>query len=148
MSGSRFIIVTFHPINVDSLMPGYSSHPDPRSFNRQVWNIVSRIPAGRVATYGQIAAMFPPPGDMDIEAYVALSPRWVGAAMAACPEGIPWQRVVNAQGKVSQRPGADVQRLLLESEGVIFDEKDRIDLKKYGWRNRDESGTPKQALLY
>jgi methylated-DNA-protein-cysteine methyltransferase-like protein len=55
--------------------------------------------------------------------------------MAACPEGVPWQRVINAQGKISLRPGGggQAQRQLLEDEGVQFDERDRIDLKRYQW---------------
>jgi methylated-DNA-protein-cysteine methyltransferase-like protein len=53
--------------------------------------------------------------------------------MAACPPDVPWQRVINAQGKISPRPGAQEQRRLLEQEGVIFDAKDRVDLERYGW---------------
>ena len=51
-----------------------------------------------MVTYGQIAQMLPPPEEMDFETYQALSPRWVGSAMAACPDDVPWQRVINAQG--------------------------------------------------
>jgi methylated-DNA-protein-cysteine methyltransferase related protein len=86
-----------------------------------------------VATYGQIAALLPPPGAMDPKAYLAFGPRWVGGAMAACPEDVPWQRVINAQGRISPRPGALDQRVLLEEEGIRFDEAARIDLKKYRW---------------
>ncbi|OGO66664.1 MAG: hypothetical protein A2030_08760 [Chloroflexi bacterium RBG_19FT_COMBO_50_10] len=55
--------------------------------------------------------------------------------MAACPQDVPWQRVINSQGKVSLRPGGggSNQRELLEAEGVIFDERDRVDLKIYAW---------------
>jgi methylated-DNA-protein-cysteine methyltransferase-like protein len=72
---------------------------------------------------------------MDPKDYAAFGPRWVGGAMAACPEGVPWQRVVNAQGKISLRPGqgSSKQRELLEDEGVEFDSRDRIDLDIYGW---------------
>jgi hypothetical protein len=58
------------------------------------------------------------------------------------PEGVPWQRVVNAQGKISLKPGkgAEQQRKLLEDEGVIFDERDRIDLEVYGWSGEETRG--------
>jgi len=59
--------------------------------------------------------------------------------MANCPDDVPWQRVINSQGKISDRPGAEKQRLLLEQEGVEFDAKDRVDLKKYGWKGPSES---------
>ena len=114
-------------------MPQFSSPPDPKVYNAQVWELVRQIPRGRVATYGQIAKMIPPPMEIQLEAYAAMSPRWVGAAMAACPDDVPWQRVINSQGKISERSGAQRQRELLEQEGVEFDAKDRIDLKKYGW---------------
>jgi methylated-DNA-protein-cysteine methyltransferase-like protein len=55
--------------------------------------------------------------------------------MAACPADVPWQRVINSQGKVSLRQGGggERQRELLESEGVAFNDKDRIDLKVFLW---------------
>ena len=65
--------------------------------------LVRQVPSGKVVTYGQIAQMLPPPEEMDFETYQALSPRWVGSAMAACPDDVPWQRVINAQGKISDR---------------------------------------------
>ena len=119
-------------------MPGFSSPPNPQAFNQQVWEIARRIPRGKVATYGQIAKMIPPPIGVEIEAYAAFAPRWVGGAMAACPDDVPWQRVINSQGKISERAGAEKQRQLLEAEGIIFDAKDRIDLKKYGWKGLED----------
>jgi methylated-DNA-protein-cysteine methyltransferase-like protein len=126
-------------------MPAYSSPPDQHIFYKQVWNLVRQIPHGKVATYGQIAKMIPPPNGVDIEAYAAFAPRWVGGAMANCPDDVPWQRVINSQGRISERPGAERQRQLLEQEGVEFDAKDRVDLKKYGWEglSNDEVGQPK-----
>jgi alkylated DNA nucleotide flippase Atl1 len=50
-------------------------------FNHQVWDIVRRIPAGKVATYGQIARMILPPKGVDPKAYLSLGPRWAGSAM-------------------------------------------------------------------
>ena len=91
--------------------------------------------------------MPPPPNGVEIEAYKAFGPRWVGGAMANCPDDVPWQRVINSQGKISERPGAERQRLLLEEEGVIF-VKDKVDMKKYGWKGLDEADEPKQGSLF
>lgn len=127
-------------------MPAFTSPPDPKLFNERVWQLVRQVPRGKVATYGQIALMLPPPAGVDFDSYRAFAPRWVGSAMAACPDDVPWQRVINSQGKISQRPGAEKQRQLLEAEGVVF-VKDRIDLKKYGWRGLDEADQPQQGTL-
>ena len=113
----------------------YISPPKREEFNQKVWELVRQIPVGKVSTYGRIASLLPPPHGMDVKAYLAFGPRWVGGAMAACPQGVPWQRVINSQGKVSLRPtrGGEQQRELLEAEGVEFDEHDRVDLKIYAW---------------
>src|SRR5512136_1247003 len=103
--------------------PRFSSPPDPTLFNLQGWEVVRRIPPGKVSTYGRIAAMIPLPAGMNPKDYQAFGARWVGGAMAACPEGVPWQRVINAQGKISLRPGGYDQLKLLEAEGVVFDDK-------------------------
>jgi methylated-DNA-protein-cysteine methyltransferase-like protein len=90
---------------------------------------VSRVPRGRVATYGQIARL----------AGLRGQARLVGYAMHALPAGtrVPWQRVVNARGEISL-PGASAlrQRKLLESEGVRFDARGRIDLDRFLWQPR------------
>ena len=127
-------------------MPSFASPPNPQAYYEQVWNIVRQIPAGKVAAYGQIAKMIPPPNGVELETYAAFAPRWVGGAMAACPEGIPWQRVINSQGKISPRPGAERQRLLLEEEGVEF-VRDKVDMKKYGWKGSQEE-PPAQPGLF
>jgi methylated-DNA-protein-cysteine methyltransferase-like protein len=93
--------------------------------------VVRRIPAGRVATYGQVAALAGLPG----------AARQVGYALFSLPEptDVPWQRVVNARGEVSARaePGADhFQRHRLEEEGVRFDEQGHIDLARCRWEPR------------
>ncbi len=94
--------------------------------------VVRRIPRGRVATYGQVAAL----------AGLPRQARLVGYAMAALPEGstVPWHRVVNARGTISARadgPGAGVvQRLRLEREGVEFDAGGRLSLERYQWQPR------------
>ncbi len=107
----------------------------PADFLHHVYAIVGSIPTGRVMTYGSIAALIPPPPDVSGAAYLHLRARWVGQAMALCPDGLPWQRVVNSQGRISRRPGRgpQQQRILLEREGVIFDERGRIDLGVFGW---------------
>ena len=125
----------------------YSSPPNQQAYYEQVWNLVRQIPRGKVASYGQIALMIPPPVGVDFESYKAFSPRWVGGAMAACPDDVPWQRVINSQGKISERPGAERQRTLLEEEGVLF-VKDKVDMKKYAWRGPDEEDEPKQETLF
>ena len=119
-------------------MPSFSSPPNPQAFNQQVWEIARRIPRGKVATYGQIAKMLSPPIGVEIESYAAFAPRWVGGAMAACPDDVPWQRVVNSKGEISEKNGADARRhkLLLEDEGILFGVRGRIDMKKYGWNGK------------
>ena len=119
----------------------YTSPPRREEFNQKVWALVRQIPPGKVSTYGQIASFLAPPPGMDPKSYLAFGARWVGGAMAACPEGVPWQRVINSQGKVSLRPGGGGidQRELLESEGVLFDERGRVDLKRFAWKGPSET---------
>jgi methylated-DNA-protein-cysteine methyltransferase-like protein len=125
----------------------YSSPPNQAAYYEQVWSLVRQIPPGKVASYGQIALLIPPPVGVDFDSYKAFSPRWVGGAMAACPDDVPWQRVINSQGKISERPGAERQRELLEEEGVEF-VKDKVDFKKYGWKGPGEADEPKQETLF
>jgi methylated-DNA-protein-cysteine methyltransferase-like protein len=131
------------------MAPGFSSPPDLAAFNAQVWEIVKQIPQGQVSTYGQIAAMIPAPEGVDPKSYLAFSARWVGGAMAACPDNVPWQRVINAQGKISLRKGdAHIhQRQLLEAEGVIFDDRQRVNLARLGWDGPSETWLKSHHLL-
>lgn len=91
--------------------------------------IVRGIPPGKVGTYGSVARAAGLPGRA----------RQVGYAMAALPDDsdVPWHRVVNARGEVSRRSAGrafeSLQRAMLESEGVDFDARGRIDLARYGW---------------
>lgn len=93
------------------------------------YDVVRRIPWGRVTTYGTVAQLAERKGRA----------RQVGYAMSALPgdSDVPWHRVVNARGEISARsggsPGGRIQRALLEDEGVIFDAKGRIDLERFGW---------------
>ena len=97
-----------------------------------IFRIVSRIPRGCVATYGQVALLAGMPGQA----------RLVGYALSALDEWslVPWHRVVNARGQISLRSrgcdGEDLQRLRLEQEGLSFDGRGRIDLGRHGWRPR------------
>jgi methylated-DNA-protein-cysteine methyltransferase related protein len=127
----------------------YSSPKDQNAYNALVWEIVRQVPAGQVTTYGQIAAMIPPPEETDVSRYMSFGPRWVGGAMAACPEGVPWQRVINSQGKISLGRGEAglIQRSLLEVEGVQFDERERVDLSRYGWSGPPEGWLQERGLL-
>lgn len=125
----------------------YTAPPNQQAYYEQVWELARQIPQGKVTTYGQIAQMIPPPMGIDPQEYKAFSPRWVGGAMAACPDDVPWQRVINSQGKISQRTGAERQRQLLENEGVAF-VKDKVDLKVYLWRGPGQEDEPRQARLF
>jgi methylated-DNA-protein-cysteine methyltransferase related protein len=123
------------------MAPKFTSPPNPHAFNAQVWEIVRQIPPGKVSTYGQVAMLLPPPEGMTPEDYKAFGARWVGGAMAKCPPGVPWQRIINAQGKISLRKGSgyERQRELLEGEGIEFEEGDRIDLSRFGWSGTGET---------
>jgi methylated-DNA-protein-cysteine methyltransferase-like protein len=125
----------------------YTSPPNQQAYYEEVWHLVRQVPLGKVATYGQIAQMISPSEGVDPQEYKAFSPRWVGGAMAACPDDVPWQRVINSQGKISQRPGAERQRQLLETEGIPF-VKDKVDLKMYQWHGPDQGDEPRQARLF
>ena len=98
------------------------------SYSR-IYEVVRRIPRGRVATYGQIARLAGLPGHA----------RQVGYALHALSSAtaVPWQRVVNAAGAISVRASGGLsQRLLLEKEGVQFDARARISLRRFGWKPR------------
>jgi methylated-DNA-protein-cysteine methyltransferase-like protein len=129
-------------------MPHFTSPPNLKDFQVQVWNIVRQIPPGKVAAYGQVAQMIPLPGDMDAKAYLAFGPRWVGGAMAACPDDVPWWRVLNAKGEISLRPGAQEQRNRLEAEGVEFDERGRVDPKRFRWNASSDKAEDEQPRLF
>ena len=92
--------------------------------------LVRLIPEGRVATYGQIAALAGHPRNA----------RQVGYTLARLSdESVPWHRVVNVKGSISDRgfdplESVDRQRFLLQEEGVVFDRRGRIDLERFGWR--------------
>jgi methylated-DNA-protein-cysteine methyltransferase-like protein len=113
----------------------YSTPPDPERFDPLVWEIARQIPSGKVFTYGQIAELIPPSPGVPAAEYAAYRSRWAGGAMSKCPNDVPWQRVINSQGKISfSNPNMKArQRALLEAEGVEFDARERIDLARFGW---------------
>lgn len=125
----------------------YTSPPNQPVYYAQVWEIARQVPCGKVVTYGQIAQMIPPPAGVESQEYKTFGPRWVGDAMAACPDDVPWQRVINAQGKISERPGAQRQRRLLEEEGIVF-VNDKVDLKRDQWQGPGHADAPRQAGLF
>ncbi len=101
---------------------------NPESNYDRIYRVVERIPKGRVATYGQVASL----------AGLYGQARLVGYALAATPDDLdlPWHRVINSRGQVSRRadPGSDqLQRILLESEGVTFDSRGRVPLDEFLW---------------
>lgn len=95
---------------------------------QRIYDVVRRIPRGRVATYGQVASL----------AGLAGRARQVGYALHVLPEAsaIPWHRVVNASGGISRRsvPGAElVQEQLLAREGVRLNARGRVSLRQLRW---------------
>jgi methylated-DNA-protein-cysteine methyltransferase-like protein len=87
---------------------------------------------------------------MDPGDYKAWSPRWVGGAMANCPAGVPWQRVVNAQGKSSFKGerGRVEQMELLAAEGIEIAPSGRVDLRRYGWGGPRQPAAPEQSTFH
>ncbi len=129
-------------------MFGLELPPDVRDpFFETVWKIVRQIPAGKVSTYGQVAGFIPCPAGVTPQDFAANRARWVGNAMAASPQGVPWQRVINAQGKISIRKGAETQRALLEAEGVVFDARERVDLARFGWEGPSSEWLRENGLI-
>ncbi len=98
----------------------------PNLYSR-IYTLISSIPAGKVATYGQIAIM------------AGCTARQVGWALASAPENvsIPWHRVINSQGKISPRADGNagaLQKVLLKQEGIEFSSTGKVDFRKFGWQ--------------
>ena len=101
----------------------------------RIYDMVRRVPPGKVITYGRVA-----------ELVGGCTARMVGYAMAALKRGhvpdVPWQRVINAKGKISVHGdgvGNAMQRALLEEEGVEFDANDQVDFTRFGWSGPDKA---------
>jgi len=93
-----------------------------------IYAIVRQIPSGCVATYGQVARL----------AGLGRHARLTGYALNALPtdHDVPWHRVINARGEISKRAEPEyeqLQRALLEQEGIVFDANNRISLARYQW---------------
>ncbi len=104
------------------------------------YEVVRLIPEGRVATYGQVAFLAGRPGRA----------RHVGRALRSLPEehDVPWHRVLNAQGRISQRGLGDsehLQRILLEGEGVRFSDAGIVSLKRFRWEPRRQRSAGRSA---
>ncbi|MEZ4330607.1 MAG: methylated-DNA--[protein]-cysteine S-methyltransferase [Myxococcota bacterium] len=117
-----------------------AGEPTPERSWERVYRVVRRIPAGRVATYGQVAA----------HAGMPRAARQVGYALHALGPGsaVPWHRVVNAKGCISgrePRESVPLQRARLEAEGIAFGRGDTIDLDRFGWRPRGSAPTPERG---
>jgi methylated-DNA-protein-cysteine methyltransferase-like protein len=107
----------------------HAKKTDVRNFYAAVYRLVAQIPPGQVTTYGQIARWLGHPS----------AARAVGYALHALPSGsdIPWQRVINAAGRVSSRCDRHyeaIQQALLKAEGVRFDAYGTVDLQRFGWQ--------------
>ena len=127
----------------------YLPPPNKQLYYEQVWSLVRQIPYGRVATYGQITKLLPQPAEISDNDYQMSASRWVGLAMATCPDDVPWQRVINSQGKISHRSEAGKQKQLLKGEGVFFS-NEKLDLNEYQWRGPGQSDAPepRQGRLF
>ena len=126
--------------------------PKAETFFATVWEIVLEIPVGKVSSYGQIASMIPPDADMAPARMQRLAPRWVGTALRKTPRGksIPWHRVINSRGLISfpaGSPQADEQRRLLEMEGVEFDSRGRVNLRRFAWQGPGADFLRRRMLL-
>lgn len=142
-------------ITAPDIIRAVDSTPEQQALFSRIYQIVQQVPPGTVTTYGAVAQIVGTGCDA----------RLVGYAMASLNKpDVPWQRVINAQGKISPRAGrgADIQRKRLEAEGIAFDERGRIDLDRFGWSGPDpewaaqhgfhtlehKDDTPKQAGLF
>ena len=106
------------------------------TWDKAVWDMVRCIPHGKVATYGQIAAMLGYPRKS----------RHVGHALGRLPNrnDVPWYRVINSQGKLSVDEGSSswfVQHALLREEGVVFRASGRISLREFQWQGHLDAQT-------
>lgn len=97
-------------------------------FYERVVKFIRSIPAGKVATYGQIADYAGNPRAAREVAYILHS--------SSEKEKLPWQRVISSKGRISMKPGHgyELQRKLLEDEGVVFDADGCVDLDRFLWQ--------------
>lgn len=96
------------------------------NFFGQVYDVVNKIPYGKVLSYGQIARILGRPR----------AAREVGWAMRCCPDHLPWQRVVKADGSITGGEYAEMRRAALIAEGVPFLPDGRVDMGLCIWEYR------------
>lgn len=99
---------------------------DDKTYRERVYALVRQIPKGKIMTYGQIAHILG-------EGYTA---RTVGYVMHGSPDAVPWQRVINSQGKCSTgrlTMPVNLQQEMLETEGVVFSKSGKCDLGEFQW---------------
>jgi len=94
-----------------------------KPFSEQVYEIVEQIPYGQVISYGEIARLLGKPR----------AAREVGRAMRNCPDKLPWQRVVMADGTITGGEFAKIRKALLKEEGVVFLPCGRVNMKTCRW---------------
>ena len=110
-----------------------------RALFPRIYDIVRHVPRGKVTTYGDVARLVGQGCDARI----------VGYAMANCPDDVPWQRVINSQGKISVKgDAAQKQRMRLEAEGIAFDARGKIDLNRFRWSGPGGEFAPSQPSLF
>jgi methylated-DNA-protein-cysteine methyltransferase-like protein len=132
--GSSAADASLHVVEVHALTGKRSG---PQGLYERIYDVVSSVPRGRVATYGQVA-----------EIVGRCTPRLVGYAMASLPAGrhVPWHRVINGRGEISfprDSEGYQAQRGMLEAEGVQFDDRGKVDLRVFGWTGPGVGGGPR-----
>ena len=106
-------------------------------FFKQVYSVVEQIPHGQVVSYGQIAHILGRPR----------AAREVGWAMRCCPEHLPWQRVVMADGSIAGGIYSDIRKDLLKSEGVTFLSDGRVDMESCRVKNSQNFDLMRASLL-
>lgn len=112
-----------------------------KTYRERVFALVREIPKGKLMTYGQIAMILG-------EGYTA---RTVGYVMHASPDGVPWQRVINSQGKCSTGKltmPINLQQELLEAEGIVFSASGKCDLSEYQWFPEGYEPEDEQTSLF
>lgn len=111
----------------------------PVSFPQKIYRLVSRIPKGKVATYGQLAMLAGSPR----------ASRIVGAAMYRAPAGLPCHRVLYSDGRLccdQAFGGKEIQRQILEGEGISFLPDGRVDLKQHLWNGESQPLSPNPEM--
>lgn len=120
---------------------------DDPSYRERAYELVLRIPSGRLMSYGLVAKVLG----------IGYDARAIGNIMYATPDdrrNLPWHRVLNAQGRCSTAgltSPPDLQQRLLEGEGIVFNDKGQCDLEKYLWTPPEyaaESKSPNQSSLF